>query len=287
MKSHGTGRDRFEEESQRRRARAHQHLNRMRNRGESAHTPAPRPLLAGTLALLSAIALGISQGEAILAGLGDPGWQLQELEVLGAERLDGRELADAAGLTRGIDYADAAPERVVAALGEHAWVAEAKAKRLPGGTLVLEVQEREALVVIEGGGGPLGVDAEGRPFAVLEPSEAESLPRLETAHAPPPGQPDPRLAEAIRVARSLPERGLELPTTIELGDDADPEGVVLRLPGHDARFVLGQEDLDARVEVLVELMAHRAAEVAAASQVDLRFAGQAVLQPAAESGGSA
>ncbi|MEM7409277.1 MAG: hypothetical protein AAF430_03460 [Myxococcota bacterium] len=285
MKSRAPG-NRIEQESLRRRSRAHAHLNRMRDREQQQSGPGRRPLF-GALALLAAGSLGAVQGDAILAELGDPGWRVTQVEVLGAERLAGRELADAAGLTLGLDYDGAEPERVVAALGEHAWVAEARAKRLPGGTVVLEVRERQALVVIEGGGGPLGVDAEGRPFAVLEADEAESLPRLRAASAPAPGQTDPDLAEAIRVARSLPEQGVAMPTEIELGEANDPEGLVLRLPGYDARFVLGRDDLEARIASLAELLAHRAAEVAEAAQVDLRFAGQAVLQPKAESGGSA
>jgi hypothetical protein len=141
--------------------------------------------------------------------------------------------------------------------------------------------------VIEGRGGPLGVDAEGRPFAVLDANSAKDLPRLRCENAPPPGEADPRIAEAIRVARTFPSRGLALPREIALGKEQDPEGLVLRLPGIEARFVFGAKDLDARVGMLAELLAKRPAEVAEAASVDLRFLGQAVLSGKNDAKGSA
>lgn len=290
------GRDRFELETQRRRARAHDHLDRVRNqrtqrgrggRGRPRWTPpAPGPLgrvAAGALALL----VGGWIGDDALARWGEP-WRVSAVEVHGADRLSGAEVARAAGLAPGADYRSADPDALVRALRENAWVADARAARLPGGTVVLGVRERQPLAVIQARGGPLGVDAEGRPFAVLGEREAEPLPRLRCENQPPPGEPDARLAEAIRVARSLPERGLALPREIVVGDESDPEGLVLRLPGLDARFVLGSGELDARVRKMAELMKHRPAEVAEATQVDLRFEGQAVLrgEEAAGAGGA-
>ena len=57
---------------------------------------------------------------------------------------------------------------------------------------------------------------------------------------------------------------------------------MVRLPGIEARFVMGAQDLDARVGMLAELLAKRPAEVAEAASVDLRFAGQAVLSGKAD-----
>ena len=270
-------RDRMEREARRRRERAQQHLDRVRNKRGGGRT---LPLPAGpgwyVLAAAGALALGLSAGEDALANWGEP-WRVERVEVVGAERLSGREVAEAAGVAPGAAWGMVDPARTVRALTEHDWVASARVARLPGGTVVLEVREREPMAVIEARGGPLGVDAEGRPFAVLEAEEARALPRLKVASAPPPGQPDERLARAIRVARSLPDRGLELPEEIAVGDERDPEGVVLRLPGLPPRVVLGNEEFEERVAVLVELLAQRKSEVEASTQVDLRFAGQAVL----------
>jgi cell division protein FtsQ len=217
-------------------------------------------------------------GDDAVASWGDAGWRVEAVEVLGSKRLTAVEVARAAGLERGATYDAAEPERVARTLGEHAWIAVAHAARLPGGTVVLSVQEREPLAVIETRGGPLGVDAEGRPFAVLDSHEARDLPRLRCENTPPPGEADARIADAIRLARSLPKRGLAMPRVIEVGNAGDPEGLVLRLPGLDARFVLGAEDLEARVGKMVELLAKQPAEVVDAASVDLRFAGQAVLR---------
>jgi len=236
-----------------------------------------RPAIA-VGAVLFATVVGFWGGADTVAGWGEDPWRVESVEVIGAKRLSAVEVAKAAGVTPGTEFEAAEPERVARALGEHAWVAEARAARLPGGTVVLSVLEREPLAVIEARSGPLGVDAEGRPFAVLDSNEARDLPRLRCEDTPPPGEADARIAEAIRVARSLPDRGLALPREIELKGERDPEGLVLRLPGLDARFVLGDQELDARVGKLAELMAKRPAELADAVSVDLRFAGQAVLR---------
>ncbi len=281
--------DRTEQEAQRRRARASQHLDRVRNRRsepERRSLPVPRAVwLLGALGL--ALASGAWIGDDALAQLGEAGWQVSAIEVQGAAHLSGAEVARAAGIAVGDSYTLADPRRLAGSLRQNAWIAEAGAARLPGGTVVLRVREREALAVIEGRGGPLGVDADGRPFAVLEPRDAVDLPRLRCESTPPPGEADPRIAEAIRVARSFPSRGLALPREIALGSERDPEGLVVRLPGLEARFVMGAQDLDARVGMLAELLAKRPAEVAEATSVDLRFAGQAVLSSKADPKGSA
>ena len=269
--------NRIELETLRRRARANTHLDRVRN---ERRTRAPRWMRGVGIAGAGGFALviGLWVGDDAVASWGDTAWRVESVEVLGVARLTPLEVAQAAGLAPGAPYAAADPARVAATLGEHAWIADARAARLPGGTVVVSVREREPLAVIETRGGPLGVDAEGRSFAVLDSGEASDLPRLRCEDAPPPGEADARIAEAIRLARSLPKRGLALPREIELGAESDPEGVVLRLPGIDARFVLGSEDLDARVGKKAELLAKRPAEVADAASVDLRFAGQAVLR---------
>jgi cell division protein FtsQ len=281
--------DRTEQEAQRRRTRANLHLDRVRGRRGEPERRVPR--VPRALWLLGALALALGAGawvgDDLLLQLGSGGWHVSKVEVQGAAHLSGAEIARAAGISLGSGYAEAEPHRLERALGENAWVAKAQAARLPGGTVVLRVREREPLAVIEGRGGPLGVDAEGRPFAVLDANEAKDLPRLRCESTPPPGEADARIAEAIRVVRSFPSRGLALPREIALGSERDPEGLVLRLPGMQARFVLGAEDLDARVGMLAELLAKRPAEVAEAASVDLRFAGQAVLSGKTDPKGSA
>ena len=282
--------DRTEQEAQRRRARATQHLDRLRNRRSEPERKLPVPVPSSWAGKLGALALAVIFGAWVgddALALGGHGWRVSAVEVQGASHLSGAEVARAAGIGLGDSYVAADPRRLAGSLRQNSWIAEAGAARLPGGTVVLRVREREALAVIEGRGGPLGVDAEGRPFAVLDASSAKDLPRLRCENAPPPGEADARIAEAIRVARSFPARGLALPREIALGKEQDPEGLVLRLPGIEARFVLGAKDLDARVGLLAELLAKRPAEVAEAASVDLRFLGQAVLSGKNDAKGSA
>ena len=94
---------------------------------------------------------------------------------------------------------------------------------------------------------------------MLDARDAVDLPRLRCESPPLPGEPDVRVAEAIRVARSFPSRGLALPREIALGKEADPEGLVLRLTGMEARFVMGVKDLDAASDV-GRVLAKRPAE---------------------------
>ena len=282
--------DRTEQEAALRRARANQHLDRVRGRRagperQPARARVPRAAwLIGAPAV--ALVLGAWVGDDVLA-LGGRGWRVSRVEVQGAAHLTGVEVARAARIAVGDSYTAADPRRLAGGLRQNAWIAAASAARLPGGTVVLRVREREPLAVIEARGGPLGVDAEGRPFAVLDARDAKDLPRLRCDSAPPPGEADTRIAEAIRVARTFPKRGLAMPREIALGKEADPEGLVVRLPGIAARFVMGAQDLDARVGMLAELLAKRPAEVAEAASVDLRFAGQAVLSGKSDPKGSA
>jgi hypothetical protein len=191
---------------------------------------------------------------------------------------------------RGSASATATPRRTRAgspgSLRQNSWIAEAGAARLPGGTVVLRVREREAARVIEGRGGPLGVDAEGRPFAVLDARDAKDLPRLRCENAPPPGEPDrgsPRrsgralvpVARARAAARDRARQG------------AGSGRARAAAAGHRGALRARREGSRRARGMLAELLAKRPAEVAEAASVDLRFAGQAVLSGKTDPKGSA
>jgi len=65
---------------------------------------------------------------------------------------------------------------------------------------------------------------------------------------------------------------------VQVSAQDDPEGFALQLADPRARVVLGREDLDARLDDLAQLLSARPDAVAAAEQIDLRFADQAVLR---------
>jgi hypothetical protein len=131
------------------------------------------------------------------------------------------------------------------------------------------------------------VDREGRPFARL-PAEAEpGLTEIVAAGELRPGEPDRRLAEAVGLARRLPELGLAPPRQVEVAPEGDARGYALRLAAPDTSVVLGREDLAARLDGFVRLLALRPGDVAAAAEIDVRFAGQSVLRGAPARDGSA
>lgn len=298
MRSRASRRDRIERESQARRARARAHLERVRGERRGAAPPGPlvraawrapalpRPaLLAGFFA--AAALSGLWLGDAALAAAGASPWRLREVAVRGAERLAPREIARVGAAPAGGAFAAVDPAAVVRALEAHDWIASARVARVPGGTLVLDVTERRAEAVVRADERLFAVDAEGRPFAPLGEEEAAALPRLRPATPPAAGEPHPRLARAVALARALPERGLAPPREVAVAAEGDPAGFALRLPGLEAEFVLGAEAPERRLDALAELLARRPAEVAAAARVDLRFEDQAVLEGEADPGGKA
>lgn len=304
MRSRASRRDRMEREAQARRARARAHLERVRGGRVGAGRDGPRigrlrlegalrlggeRPRAGILAALFAAAAGAGLwlGDDALAAATSAPWRVSRLAVRGAERLPPLEVARASGVDADQSWAAVDPEAVVRALEDHDWIASARAARLPGGILVLDVTERRPAAVTWIGEAAFAVDAEGRPFAPLDAEEAGGLPRLSPATPPAPREPHAGLARAIAVARALPAQGLALPREVTIADEGDPAGLALRLPGLAAEFVLGAEAPERRIAALAELLERRPAEVAEAARVDLRFEDQAVLSGRADPEGEA
>jgi cell division septal protein FtsQ len=286
-------RTRAERKAELRRARAMSHLQRVR--GQAAPRHAPRALL-GTGAALATVA-GIVAGLVLARGSDwlAPDAPLAGISVIGAKRLGVVDIAAAAGIGPDALCAEVSLPEVVRRLEEHIWITGARAIGLPGGRLLLGVEERvpAAIIAVADSDQLTFADADGTPFANAEGASDPALTRIVTLDAPTPLEPHAEIATAIRIARSLPDYGLGPATEIELARADDPEGLRLRLSGVAPRFVLGREDLDSRLQQLARLLATGAPEVAEASEIDLRFAEQAVLrnepppEEAASSGGGA
>ena len=229
------------------------------------------------------IALSVLAG-GLLADRVVPVRQLRALHVQGAVRLSDAELAAAAGVAPGDDLRGIDADAVARRVASHPWVRSARAARLPTGTLVLAVEEREPRAVLSGPQ-PYAVDAEGTPFAPVARDAFPELPRVASLASPTPGEPSPALAAAVRLAERL--AGLGLPPAEEVAiRDGDPGGSSLRLRGLAPRFLLGR-DPDAALPRLARLVDSAPPQVLLAATVDLRFQGQAVLRqgPSPEGGG--
>ena len=299
--------DRFENEERERRARARAHLARVRSRqGEGRvvwrtreeREPEPRrtrprierreivAVLAGSL--LAGLLLGDGWLLSARDAFASEPLEIDRIAVRGAARLAPTTVARATGVEPGTRHANVDAAQVALTLADHAWIREARALRLPGGTLVVEVHEREPIATARAGAAArrFAVDASGTPFAPAG-ADSESLLRLDTATPVDPGEPDLRLVAALELAKRLLTLGLAVPSEVGVPDEADADGFTLRFPGLATRFVLGREDLDARAERLARLLAQRPAEVAAAERVDLRFEDQVVLEKGSARNGSA
>ena len=271
------GTTRVERAALHRRERARAHLDRVRGR-RPAERPLRRPAL---LVLLASLAAGAVAGARLPLAA-----SLESVSVRGAERLSALEVAEATGLERGAPLASIDSARIAERVREHAWIAEARALRLPTGRLLVAVAERRPVAVLAGPE-PRAVDRTGAPFAIASGAAYEKLPRLVAADAVPDGEPDARLAAAVGLARRLPELGLPIPTVVAIAASGDPQGFVLRLPDVSPLVVLGWEDLEAKLEDLVRVLEASPPELASASRLDLRFQDQVVLDHTPPSGGAA
>jgi cell division protein FtsQ len=265
------------------------HLERVRSRAPADRGWRPAAVLAG--AFLTAGALF---GSWLIAEAGGEFARLEAIHVRGAVHLSAYQVAAATGVTPGAALPSVDSEAVVKQLQTHGWIEEARALRLPTGTLLVDVRERvPAAVTTTGGAVAFYVDASGTPFAEVAGKAEQALPgsvasvageanralpRLISAAPVATGEPSAALAEAVALARRLPDFGLPLPAEVSIAAEGDPEGFALRLPDRPARVVLGREDLDSKLAALARLLGEELPEVGEAANLDLRFADQVVLR---------
>jgi len=269
---------RAERKAEARRARALSHLQRVRGQLPNV---APRRATFAAAAALS-LAAGAVCG-LLLAN--DPGWlggdaRLDAISIRGASHLAVAEVAVATGVSRSVALSSIEPHSVEKRLEDHAWIAEARALRLPTGTLVVGVKETVPVAVLVAGSPAQTflVDASGAPFAEAEGQRDEALLRVVSAGAVAPLEPNEDVARALQLARDLPRFGLAKPVLVSIAAESDRRGFTLRLAGLRAGIVLGRENLDEKLRELARLLATDVPEIGTATELDLRFADQAVLR---------
>jgi cell division protein FtsQ len=255
-----------------------------RGAGRARSRPAPaRRLREGRIATA---VLGLS----LLAGAGMservvPVPRLLGIHVQGNARLSDAELLAAAGVAPGAELGAVDAREVARRLAGHAWVRSARAARLPSGSLLLAVEEREPRAVLAGAT-PFAIDAEGRPFAPVAADAFPELPRIASASPAVRGEPSPALAAAVALAERLAGFGLPPAAEVSVGAADDPRGSAVRLRGLGPRFVLGR-DPDAALPRLARVVDSGLPELTLAASVDLRFQDQAVLHEAPSPDGTA
>ena len=277
---------RAERNAEARRSRAHSHLQRVR--GQVPKRPPLRAIFVAGVVL--AVVAGAISGGSLANGTSWLGSRkLASIRVRGADQIPAAEIAVATGLARSADLTAVEPEAVARELESHPWVAKARALPLPTGTLLIDVTEVVPRGLVRAGSPETTylVDGGGTPFAVADATASAALPRVEVAGGAVPFEANEGIAAALQLASDLAAHGLAEPVEIFVAAEEDQTGFSLRLAGLPARIILGREDLDSKLRELARLLAADVPGLGDAAELDLRFAGQAVLRDARPRKGAA
>jgi cell division septal protein FtsQ len=279
---------------ERKRSRERQRRERDRRRAEYAGSRAYlRSLLSP---LLFALALGLGGllsgpvGELLLMRPAT----LEQVVILGNRTLEADAIAAQAGIERGRSLASIDPEAVREAVAAEPWVESARVLRLPSGTLVISVVERDAIARwrVDAQSEPVLVDGHGQRFAG-QPEPGRALPlvqgRNQSGHELPP-EVIALLGEIERhssLAADPASITLHLPELARAeGDEqaGSEAGFVLQVGSEGPRALLGRRLLSQRVARLAVILDSEEPVISSAGWIDLRYADRAVLRTESVSG---
>jgi cell division septal protein FtsQ len=269
---------RAEQRASDRRARALSHLQRVRHQTPAGHrwrrsVKGARPAAFALGALLGASLAG---GASWLAGDAP----IVAITVRGAHHLSAADVAVASGVPHGAAIAAVETGAVIERLEQHAWITEARALRLPTGLLLVGITEMRPAGRLFSAASEQSylVDASGTPFAVAAEADGQLLPRVRIAAPIEPLKAHPGVAQALDLVDELMRLEMPRPVEVEVAADDDPAGLAVTLSGVDPRIVLGREDFERKLRNLARLLAGGPEGLAGATELDLRFARQAVLR---------
>ena len=244
------------------------------------------------IAFASALVLGANLGVPVAELFVLRETPLERIAVLGADALPAPLIAASTGAIAGQPLADVDPEAIRATLVADPWIEEAGIMRLPTGTLLVRVVERDAIARWRVDEEMAWVDATGQRFRGTE-SERMALPTIAGNAPERDALPDGAL-QILHEVRRHPGLAAD-PTALTLhlpALEADAEGVLRDSPtgfvlqiGHEGpRALLGRRLLTQRVARLAALLDHDEETLATARLIDLRYADRAVLRTAPASG---
>ncbi|MCR9097536.1 MAG: FtsQ-type POTRA domain-containing protein [bacterium] len=222
--------------------------------------------------------------------LGDA--RLERVAVQGAAALPAALIAASTGAIAGQPLDDLDPASIEAMLVADPWIEDAGVLRLPTGTLLVRVVERDAIARWRIDEEMAWVDATGRRFSGTG-SDRMLVPTVAGASLEPGALPDGAL-QILDALKRHPELTSELDALTlhlpALEADADgvlrdsPAGFVLQIGQEGPRALLGRRLLSQRVARLAVLLDHDEEALATARLIDLRYADRAVLRTAPASG---
>lgn len=216
---------------------------------------------------------------------------VRSVAVQGNHRLSASAVALASGVARDSLASRLDPQRIARTLEQHPLIRSASATLLPGGELLVRIEERDPVALLRGRaaeGEPVAwrlVDSTGTPIAQARAEDWSRLPRFRTTRVLATGAADATLLEAIDLA-SLVDRH-HAPTLagreIELPAQGAGTGWVLHSQTLPHRVILGKTDLEPRLERLAMLLDADLDAARGMTEIDLRFADQAVLRTGSSS----
>lgn len=265
-----------------------------------AARPLPRLVVPGCTLL--AVGLGFALARPLFERLWLPQVALERVAVIGAAVLEPESIARALLASAGTSIDHLPAETVIALLTADPWIESAVSLRLPDGTLLIRVIERQAIARYRST--PESeialIDPQGRRFsgaveiagelplvaglvesdAVLTPSTLEILAELRK-HAGLAAE-----SSALTLHLPAPQGDASSHSEGHSEDDAlaGETGFVLEIGEQGPRALLGQTYLKRRVARLASLLDQRDQIVAGARVIDLRYADRAVLRTEPTSG---
>jgi len=296
---------RLERRAEQRRRRARAHLDHVLGRTDT-RSPArhPRhqhilPESLGRWVLPGAFAAALVAGALLAKPLGVMAaqWGSPEPVVIEGVAVQGMVRLSAAEVARTIDFANGQAvdrvdtEELAEALEAHAWVAAARLALLPGGSLVVRIEERQPVATLRSSpeGEDFLVDASGSVFAPAAGEITEGLFALQRSGAPTALDPkaNAELSRAARLAEGIAARNWsELAgATLRLPEPEKHEGWVLRSANGELLVVLGNEtdnEIEARLDRLDALLQADLWAGPAVGRIDLRFEERAILHASVE-----
>ena len=293
------------------RERERRRLERERDREEIAASRKRVLRVAAPVGFVVATVLGLALARPVAEWLWLGRAPLERVAVQGTQTLSPATIAAATGAWAGQPLADVDPNAVADALAQDPWITNARVLRWPGGVLVVEVSEREAIARWRVGERTELVDPRGGRFVgAVEP--VAGLPLVEGETPDGANLPEAALeildaiaaheafgARAIDVRLHLP--GLtadadgvlrESVTTDTEATGATPDpakallagGYVIQLGDEGPRALLGRRSFAQRVARLATLLEEETDAALDSRWIDLRYADRAVLRAESTSG---
>jgi len=278
----------------RKRRQERQRLERQRWRAESSGSRARVRGVFVPVLFASAFALGVVAAPLLSEIFLLRQARLERVAVQGAVALTPRDIAMEASVEAGrrLDMID--PTRIGEAVAADPWIQSARALRLPSGTLVISVVERQAVARWQ--------DSESSNTELIDQSGQRFAGATER------GGPLPLVRGQIEADGSLPTPAIEIlgelkryasltkdPSVLTLhlpdhpvapaGSEAESDsGYVLQIGEDGPRAVLGRQFFARRLARLAALLESEESKLQEARWIDLRYADRAVLRTEPASG---